>query len=108
MGNEQDLQALRSNILEQLVGMSDVLLDSDSTGYEALIALSRSTGNIDFLKKAFQKIDSQESGQEKADALLDLLEEVDFLLSRPAQPEEEPQETDDQDQADDQEGQITG
>jgi hypothetical protein len=87
------LDQLRNQILDNLVSMSDQLAVSDNISYDALIALGRSTGKPEFLEKAYQKINSIEDQSEKADAFLDLLDEVEVQLSESTDNQENQTET---------------
>ena len=95
--DRQKLEDLKSKILGDLTAMSDQLVDNDDVGFEALLALGRSTGNVNFLEKALKKAETMDDSLSKSDALLDLLDEVEIGLRQPPEPEadqseEEPSE----------------
>lgn len=87
------LEALRANILDSLSSMADLLADSDDVSLEALMAIARSTGNVQILEKVLQKTQSLEDSSDKADALLGLLDEVELRLLED-EPDQEQQSTD--------------
>lgn len=84
---DNGLQDLRANVLNELVGLSEYMADDQEVSYELLITLARNTGRDDLLQKAFQKIQKIEDPKQKADALIDLLDEIEIRLA-PA-PEED-------------------
>ena len=83
----QKLEQLRTKILDDLAGMSDQLVSNDTIGFETLLAIARSTGKIVLLEKALQRAETIENASDKAGALLDVLDEVDFQLNLAETPE---------------------
>jgi len=95
MENEQStatLQALKSKILDDLGGMTDQLVGNDIIGFDALFAIARNTGNVELLGKALEKCEAITDQSDKADALLELLGEVEMRLATDDIPAELPED----------------
>lgn len=80
----QQLQRLRGEVLQELVGLSEYMANDEGTSYELLLTLARNTGDQQLLDKAFAKIKTLEDPKQKSDALLALLDEVELGLSTPS------------------------
>lgn len=75
------LRDLRANVLQELVGLSDQMVDDEDVSYDILLTLARTSGNQLLLEKAFRKIQAIEDPKQKSDALLDLMDEIEAELS---------------------------
>jgi hypothetical protein len=75
------LQTLRTNVLDSLSGMADQLADDDLVGFDALIAIARTTGRPEMLIKAYQKAQKLPQDRNTADAMLQILEEIEVMIA---------------------------
>ena len=82
------LEEYRAQALEQLVSMSDYLVANEDADYATIIALARSTGNTQLLGKALEKIQAIEDQQERSEALLSFLDEVEYEIADSVAPED--------------------
>ena len=93
------LEEYRAQALEQLTGMSDYLINRDDIDVDTIITLARSTGDMTLLGKALEKVKTMEDQQAKSEALLTLLDEIEFEMANsvglPSQAEA-PESTDEQ------------
>ncbi len=78
---KQRLQALRDSVLDELGGMGDYFANSEEVSYEVLLTLARNTGNTALLDKTFEKIKAIDDPEQKSNALLELLDEVEVTLA---------------------------
>lgn len=90
MNSDQNtnLQKLRGDILNELVGLKDYLIQSNDVSYEMILTLVRATGDSSLLELAFKKAQQIEDARQKADALIDILDEVEVSLSSSTPPSE--------------------
>ncbi|MEO8691153.1 MAG: hypothetical protein ABI397_00020 [Candidatus Saccharimonas sp.] len=72
------LEEYRAQALEQLTGMSDYLISRDDIDVDTIITLARSTGDITLLGRALEKVKTMEDQQAKSEALLALLDEIEY------------------------------
>jgi hypothetical protein len=79
--NTKKLEELRTKIIDDLGAMSDELAGNDAVSVDALVSIARTTGRPELLEKAVVRAEAIEDGPERADALLDLLDEVDAQLN---------------------------
>ena len=89
------LEAIREQILNNLTGMTDQLVDDNNLGFDALVAIARATGKVDMLEKALKKCEAIEDPLDKTNALLELLNEVEVRLAvdtSEVEPETAPEE----------------
>lgn len=75
------LEEYRARVLEQLTGMSDYLIGRDDIDVDTIITLARSTGDITLLDKALEKVKTMEDQQGKSEALLALLDEIEYEMA---------------------------
>lgn len=84
MDNDQKLQQLeeyRAQALEKLSSMKDYLSNSDDVDYMTLVSLAQSTGDADAYGKALGKIDLIEDEQERSEALLSFLDNIEHTIA---------------------------
>ena len=86
--NLETLNGLRGQVLDSLTGMTDQLVGDDSMGFDALIAIARSTGRSEFLVKAYEQCQKMPDSPDKANALLDLLDEIEVHMAVLNEPEQ--------------------
>lgn len=75
------LEEYRAQALEQLTAMSDYLMSRDDLDIDTIITLARSTNDVTLLGKALEKVKSMEDQQGKSEALLTLLDEIEFEMA---------------------------
>lgn len=86
---EADLKELKSSILRRLTELSSYIADSNDISYELLIALAQDTGDMNLLRKAFQKIEQIEDNHDKVTGLVDLLDAVELRVNSSLSGQEE-------------------
>lgn len=80
-GQPGNLEALREKALQILVPMVDEIQDAPERRFEILITASRSSGgNEQLLSKALEAAQQIENANDKANAVLDVLNEVNYHL----------------------------
>lgn len=84
------LQDLRSQIVTNLADMSGELASTDAIDLNTLLVIAHSTGRPDLLQAAHARIQKIADPSEKAERLLDLLDEVDYLLRERDEAADEP------------------
>lgn len=89
----QLLQSLKEQALDSLIGVADQLADDDQMSIDALLAIARTTGRVKLLSKALEKCRQMPDSPDKADLLLELLNEIESQLAITATPEPDQQET---------------
>lgn len=75
------LEEYRAQALEQLTGMSDYLVGRDDIDVDTIITLARSTGDVTLLGRALEKVKTMEDQQGKSEALLVLLDEIEYEMA---------------------------
>ncbi len=75
-----ELEALKKEALELLVPMVDEIKDAPERRFEILMTAARSSGDGALLKKALQTAQQIEDTNEKAGAVLDVLNEINYHL----------------------------
>lgn len=76
----KQLQSLKNQALETLAGMADQLADNDDVGIEGLLAIVHNTGRVELLGKILEKAKNLPDPSQKAQALLDLVDEIELQL----------------------------
>jgi hypothetical protein len=90
----QSLHGLRGQVLDNLGNMADQLANTSDMGFDALLAIARTTGKPELLSKAFELVQKMPDSSEKAESMLDLLDEIEVrlaVLTQPEQPVEQSQ-----------------
>lgn len=75
------LETLKKQALEVLVSLVDQIQDSPERRFEILITASRSKGDAVLLEKALQAAQQIEDASDRARAVLDVLNEINYQLS---------------------------
>lgn len=94
----QKLENLRTQVLNELLPLVEQSTIDPAQKFDLLITLARSTGDPDRFEQAFQAAKSLESIDDKAGALFDLLDAMEFTGTAkapqpaPESPEPTPQE----------------
>src|SRR5437870_1629074 len=82
------IQDLRSKVVAGLSSLADQITDDSSVGFDALFAIAQNSDGTELLEKALKKAETIEDPDERADAYLSLLNEMDIRLeANNAQPE---------------------
>jgi archaellum component FlaC len=75
------LEGLRTKVLDDIVSMADEIIGHGEADLETLLTISRSTGNVELLVKAYEKCQAIENSADKTDALITILEEIEERIA---------------------------
>lgn len=83
-----ELRGLKGEVLDNLTNMADQLASTDDMGFDALLAIAKTTGKVELLHKAFAQLQKMPDSPDKAESMLDLLDEIELRLAVLSQPEQ--------------------
>jgi hypothetical protein len=72
---------LRDDIMDQLLKVSDSLVEGEEAKFNVLMLMAQNSNDKELLKRAFKAAVSLEDRQQRADALMTVLDEVEIRIN---------------------------
>ncbi|MDB5166128.1 MAG: hypothetical protein JWM37_200 [Candidatus Saccharibacteria bacterium] len=98
--NLEQLTQLRQQVLNELLSYSDQLATSEDVSYDTLLSIAHMTEDAHLLPKVLEKIHELTDEDTKANALLELLNEVELQMNPVVPIEESSEEAPEEEQSD--------
>ena len=77
----EKLEGLRGRVLDDIMSMADKIVGNGEADLEVLLTISRNTGNVELLVKAFEKCQTIDDSAGKTEALITILGEIEERIA---------------------------
>ncbi len=77
----EKLEGLRGRVLDDIMSMADEIVGNGEADLDVLLTISRNTGNVELLVKAFEKCQTIEDSASKTEALITILGEIEERIT---------------------------